>query len=156
MQTREERKAYVRRWYLKNRERILKEAKNRYSCMAAGVEYKAPDRAKSYQTRDERKAYVRRWLEANPDKDIRKAGVRLSASAYNAMLALQGGRCAICGNLPGRQRLAIDHDHAQHAVRGLLCGKCNMALGSFQDNPALLRAAASYLERHQSRHLREA
>lgn len=157
MQTREERQAYTRGWYLKNRERLLGEAKDRYAAMTAGVEYKAPKRVKMYQTKEEREAYMRRWREANPDTCVRlKAGVRLSGVAYNALLAQQGGRCAICGDLPAGRRLAIDHEHAQPTVRGLLCGRCNMALGSFQDNPALLRAAAIYLERHHPRHLREA
>jgi hypothetical protein len=31
-------------------------------------------------------------------------------------------------------------------VRGLLCGNCNHALGMLDDNPQLLRTAASYLE----------
>ncbi len=144
-------------WYQRNREQILAARKERYAAMTAGVEYKAPKRVKAYQTKDEREAYMRRWREANPDTFVRLgAGVRLSGAAYNAMLAQQGGRCAICGDLPGCRRLAIDHEHAQPTVRGLLCFRCNTALGSFQDNPALLRAAAGYLERHQSRHLMEA
>lgn len=136
----------MRGWYLRNRERLLRVAKDRY----AG-EYKAPDRVKTYQTREERKAYMRRWYEANPDKDVRKAGVRLSARAYNSMLTQQGGRCAICGDLPGRTRLAIDHDHSTIQARALLCGRCNTGLGQFRDDPALLRMAAIYLESHRMR-----
>lgn len=32
-------------------------------------------------------------------------------------------------------------------VRALLCHRCNLAIGGFSDNPDLLRAAISYLER---------
>ena len=57
--------------------------------------------------------------------------------------------CQICGRddfsgLPGN-RLHIDHDHEDTLIRGLLCAKCNRALGLFQDDPTLLQAAGHYL-----------
>ena len=66
---------------------------------------------------------------------------------YAELLERQGGVCAICRqpeSVPGRS-LAVDHDHATGAVRGLLCGRCNRALGYFRDDPALLAAAITYL-----------
>ena len=58
--------------------------------------------------------------------------------------------CAICGShTPGAtstSRLAFDHNHKTGKFRGLLCGDCNRGLGSFQDSPSRLRAAANYLE----------
>ena len=57
-------------------------------------------------------------------------------------------QCEICGNAPGERALAIDHCHSTHKLRGLLCGNCNNGLGRFQDDPALLRKAAEYLETH--------
>jgi hypothetical protein len=51
---------------------------------------------------------------------------------YEALLTWQGGRCYICGQLPHGRRLAVDHDHATGAVRGLLCSSdewgCNVRL----------------------------
>jgi hypothetical protein len=44
--------------------------------------------------------------------------------------------------------LSIDHDHASGEIRGVLCGNCNRAIGLMRDNPALLRAGADYLDRH--------
>jgi hypothetical protein len=44
------------------------------------------------------------------------------------------------------RRLNIDHDHQTGALRGVLCSRCNTALGMFGDDPAKLRAAAAYLE----------
>lgn len=64
------------------------------------------------------------------------------------------GLCEICGGPPDRApsdafeaTLHIDHDHETGAVRGLLCYKCNLAVGLFKNSPDLLRAAALYLER---------
>lgn len=72
----------------------------------------------------------------------------LTAEAYEAMLAAQGGVCAICGGVDAKgRRLSVDHDHESGVVRALLCGGCNVALGFMRDDPTLLRAAADYLER---------
>lgn len=55
--------------------------------------------------------------------------------------------CEICG----RQRaLEVDHDHDTGAVRGLLCGRCNKAIGMFKDSEELMRKAIEYLQRGRS------
>jgi hypothetical protein len=41
----------------------------------------------------------------------------------------------------------VDHDHKTGKVRGILCHKCNIALGLIGDDPARARALANYLER---------
>jgi hypothetical protein len=75
----------------------------------------------------------------------------LSLQQYDIMLLSQGGRCAICkeecatGNW-----LAVDHDHVSGERRGLLCQSCNTGLGKMRDNPAILRAAAEYIEFHSN------
>lgn len=72
---------------------------------------------------------------------------------YDAMLAAQGGACAICLKPEDRRgwrsgeimSMPVDHDHATGAVRGLLCSKCNKAVGLFGDDPVRMRAAADYV-----------
>ena len=70
---------------------------------------------------------------------------------YEAMLDAQDGRCAISAcdatEPGGRGGWHVDHDHVTGKVRGLLCTNCNSGLGRFRDDPAVLRAAADYLER---------
>jgi hypothetical protein len=55
--------------------------------------------------------------------------------------------CGICGQPPSaRISLHVDHDHRTGRVPGLLCFKHNNALGDFDDDPDLLRAALRYVE----------
>jgi hypothetical protein len=70
----------------------------------------------------------------------------LPLDAYVDLLARQGGRCAICRELPVEDlALAADHDHATGAIRGLLCSRCNNGLGSFREDAGVLKAAVDYL-----------
>lgn len=70
----------------------------------------------------------------------------LSGDDYDALLALQGGRCAVCRVKPKSKRLVVDHDHKTGAVRGLLCARCNHeGLGSMHDSLALVTAMWHYM-----------
>jgi|SRR5215469_13527422 len=79
----------------------------------------------------------------------------LTPGDYERMLADQEGRCAICGDPPdpngirAASKLHADHDHTTGLVRELLCVRCNSGVGLFRDDPALLRVAAAYIERHR-------
>lgn len=71
----------------------------------------------------------------------------LSNEDFDALLARQGGCCAICSTTEWTGRGPnLDHDHATGTSRGVLCHDCNLGLGNFADDPARLRAAAEYLE----------
>ena len=73
----------------------------------------------------------------------------LEPDKKTAMLAEQGGCCAICGYQFGQEvgDMHVDHDHLNGEVRGLLCDLCNRGLGYFKDNPNRLTAASFYLAR---------
>lgn len=67
------------------------------------------------------------------------------------VLLVQHEQCAICRTGEwGKKGPQVDHCHATGVVRGVLCGNCNQGLGRFGDDPARLRAAAEYLERHRT------
>jgi hypothetical protein len=68
----------------------------------------------------------------------------ISTAEYDALLAKQGGVCAICRKR-SKGRLCVDHCHVTGTVRGLLCSACNIALGSLKDDLASLVAALAYL-----------
>lgn len=80
----------------------------------------------------------------------------LTEEKYQALLAAQGGLCAICCKSLDQVRSCVDHDHTccpggkscGDCVRQILCDKCNVGLGSFGDNPSLLASAIEYLIRH--------
>lgn len=55
--------------------------------------------------------------------------------------------CDLCGSDRGERKLVVDHCHDTGANRGVLCSNCNVALGQFKNDPALMRRAAEYIER---------
>ena len=77
---------------------------------------------------------------------------------YEKLLVQQKYSCKICGQKPDKcqtqpdkcqtqpdKPLYVDHCHQTKAIRGLLCHKCNIALGHMNDNPEQLERAAAYL-----------
>jgi hypothetical protein len=87
---------------------------------------------------------VRRALE--PDYRDRERARRygLSLADYRTLQEKQGHACAICRKVT--RDLCIDHCHVTGRVRGLLCRRCNSALGFYADDQCLLRAALAYLQ----------
>lgn len=91
-------------------------------------------------------ARKREWRRANPDKaraQDRRSNYKVIDADYRAMLASQDERCAICRS-PNPN--CVDHCHTTGRFRGVLCRTCNAGLGQFRDDPALMRAAARYIE----------
>lgn len=80
----------------------------------------------------------------------------LDAATFQALNKAQGGACSICRSVFDATNVpAVDHDHkccpdrarsCGKCVRGLLCARCNLALGGMDDDPERLRRAAEYVE----------
>ena len=68
----------------------------------------------------------------------------LTLEDYDAILEKQDSVCAICSKKPPGN-LHIDHNHQTSEVRGLLCGKCNRAIGLLNDDVSLFSRAITYL-----------
>ena len=76
-----------------------------------------------------------------------KAQYGLTPSAFNKLLADQGGICAVCGNKDWNGRGPhVDHDHITGMVRGILCSNCNAALGQVKDSIPTLERMIEYLK----------
>jgi uncharacterized LabA/DUF88 family protein len=103
-------------------------------------------------------AQKKRWRDNNKEKikftnraSWLKTLYKLSVDDYDKLLVQQHGLCAIClqqETITKRGvpvKLCVDHDHITGEVRGLLCNKCNAALGLLKDDPLLIQAAATYL-----------
>lgn len=81
----------------------------------------------------------------------RRSRYGITKEQYDALLVKQGYKCACChtsavdsvtGSHPD---LVVDHDHSTGEVRGLLCNRCNSAIGWFREDADVLRKAAAYL-----------
>lgn len=70
----------------------------------------------------------------------------IEEQTYNRLVIAQHGLCAIC-YLPAEnnrsKRLYVDHDHTTSKVRGLLCHRCNLAVGYYERYHTLIE---KYLE----------
>ena len=87
---------------------------------------------------------------------MRKYNYGLEFGEYARMFDEQNGLCAICGlpekslHFNGKPRsLFVDHDHETGQVRSLLCMKCNIGLGQFNDDTGLIEKAIGYLQKHR-------
>jgi hypothetical protein len=77
----------------------------------------------------------------------------ITMKQYEDMLKEQQGKCKICNkeetmkkrNYDCKKMLSIDHCHITGKIRGLLCHRCNVALGSFKDSIEILESAIHYL-----------
>ena len=75
----------------------------------------------------------------------------LPLGRFQEMARKQRNVCGICHRPEPLGRLVIDHDHVTGFVRGLLCRKCNVGLGMFEDDPQRMQAAARYVKAHAAR-----
>lgn len=97
------------------------------------------------------KPYTKRTTEIRAIKfKMRRYGI--TEEEYRALYTHQSGVCAVCKRaetmvIKGSVcTLAVDHDHETGTVRGLLCRKCNQAIGLFKENVEWMEIAIAYLK----------
>ena len=71
---------------------------------------------------------------------------KITKEQYEYILRSQDYRCAICGKKFTKKNPAcVDHNHRTKEVRGILCRKCNTAIGFLGDDAYLTHKAFEYL-----------
>lgn len=133
----------------------------RAKCNPCHREYKR----QRYESRDgevQRAAKARRY--ATPEGRAKildqqhKSRYGITHAERDALLAAQGGGCAICGvtEPPGRG-WCTDHDRSccpgdgscGECIRGVLCCNCNCAIGQFFDDVERISSAIRYINSTQ-------
>lgn len=134
----------ARKWRALNRERLL-----------------AEHRARRARDPERNKAIKQKYKEANKDKLANYELVKkynITLEQYNQMLELQNNVCDICKKPETKRhkngtlyRLAVDHNHDTGKVRGLLCWRCNTAMGSFEERNVPILNVEEYIEKHREK-----
>jgi hypothetical protein len=146
---REECAAWTKAWNEKHREEIILRRKAWYS------EHKKEiaEKAKVYRQKHKAKFRERNKISNFRNRENNHAWRRknlygLSQEAYYTLLGEQGGACAVCGSDDWLTRVPhIDHDHITGKVRGVVCRKCNLALGHLGDDLNTAKSMVRYLEK---------
>jgi len=112
------------------------------------AKYKAHYKAHWEEEKSRSRAYyASHWKESKSYSLKRNYG--LSVIEFDIMFSNQSGMCAICGTTEwGSHGVCVDHSHITGKVRGLVCLKCNTALGMIGDDPKVAQALVNYLKRN--------
>ena len=137
MKATEKQKEYFKQYYLKNRERFLKKAKE--------YKLKNPNQYKKYLER-----YGYEKFSNMQRKSYLKRTYNVTLEEYEKKLKEQNNCCAICNRHQSKfkRKLAIDHDHKTGKVRDLLCAGCNVDVSVVEDR---LEVLLKYLNKHKEK-----
>jgi len=144
MKTKTKKREYNKQYYKNNREKIR----------TYKVQWREnnKEKIKKYQAEWNKlnTEKVKKYNETNffkkKNRDVkRKYGITIDQ--YRDMLSQQLSGCSICGKtiIEIGKLLGVDHDHKTKKIRGLLCDKCNLGLGYFNDDIELLTKTIKYL-----------
>lgn len=137
--------------------KCMNKEKNNWKKTPKGIEYTRKFKKIWNKTEEGRKCKKRsfeKWRKTAHGQNMErnynlKKAYNITLEDYDQMLESQNGACKICGKVdPGRissKRLAVDHDHTTGKVRGILCFRCNMGLGCFNDNIEIIKKVINYL-----------
>lgn len=110
------------------------------------LEYYKEYRKKNPETQESLKRHFKNHIKNHYNLELEK---------YNNIIIEQNNRCAICLGQNRKNRFSVDHNHqcckdkksCGECVRGLLCIKCNILLGSSRDSILILESAIKYLKK---------
>jgi len=142
-------------YYYKNKEKIAAYKKAHYHAnidtyKARAAKFGKSEIRKKYliNNKEKTKTYNKeRWLKVKDAKPHLKAIYGITLEEYSLMFEKQEGCCSGCKKHRStlKSDLCVDHCHTTGKVRGLLCAKCNTALGMIEDNTNTLLNLITYL-----------
>ena len=147
MDEREKNRLKIAAYRLKNPEKIREI--NRRSAAKARLNPEKVETIRAYQA-----DYRAKNREVLRDKE-RERRFGITRQEYAEMFHAQNGVCAICSQPETATRhgrikaLAVDHDHINGNVRGLLCADCNTGIGKLKENRDIMVSAIRYLDKHK-------
>jgi hypothetical protein len=77
-------------------------------------------------------------------KNFLKRYHNITPKEYAYLVKKQHGKCLICKTK--QKTLFIDHNHKSNHIRGLLCLRCNSALGFIREDIKIAKRIIKYLE----------
>jgi DNA mismatch repair ATPase MutL len=114
-------KKYVVEYYENNKEKIKEYSKKNYK-----------DNKDKFRERNLKKSYG------------------IDSNQFEQMLTTQNNKCIICDKAFGKEKINkphIDHDHETNKVRSLLCTKCNLGIGLFDEDISRIEKVITYLKK---------
>lgn len=105
-------------------------------CKLCHYKRNSVNRSKRGKTQD---AYKDAW---------KRSGINLTKPEVIAKIVEQGYKCDLCETDIDEKNFHQDHNHQTGQLRGVLCRKCNLGLGHFEDDIEVLEMAIAYLERY--------
>lgn len=129
--------AYMKEYYLKNRDKAIIARKKHYE---ANREL-CIERSRIWTLNNKRRRKHNTLM----------ASHGISIEVYEEMLHNQDNKCFCCGisHLDIPNGLYVDHCHKTGKVRGLLCSTCNLGIGYAKDNVEILKNMIKYLEKEK-------
>jgi len=103
--------------------------------------FKDPERKKSYH-----REYNKEWVSSHPGF---RNGYNWKMRGLNPEDAAKKYRsssiCEICCTTVRGPDKHIDHDHQTGRIRGILCSRCNQAIGLLREDEVIITRARDYL-----------
>ena len=148
----------VRKWRARNTAHQREVSRKYRAANRERIRKYARDYGKKYVARNKERIYARAAeLRAKDPEHFRRIQRRSSWRVKGVdpveaerVRAAHDGKCECCGtDKPKEARWCVDHDHKTGKVRGVLCSKCNTAIGKLGDTLEGVERAAEYLRKHK-------
>ncbi len=137
--------SYNRAWYANNRKTILSKQAVYRSLNRDKRNRRARELYALNGSFKRRENYLQNSKNILLQRRAQKYGIPLDELLK--LISSRSGKCDLCRRPFGPKGPCVDHCHNHHHIRGILCTRCNVALGMFDHSEKILDAALKYLSR---------